>query len=95
MQLAATQVQDKRQADKRCVKGHLYVHYNYIFHHWQVHILDHADYSADGPWIFGLENALVLWMTKPHGSKFARASSQLHAKCKATSFLQARFENNF
>jgi hypothetical protein len=47
------------------------LHHNYIFYHWQVHILDHAsDYSADGRWIFGLENALVLWMTKPHGSKF-------------------------
>ncbi len=22
-----------------------------------------SDFSADGPWIFGLENALVLWMT--------------------------------
>ncbi len=27
-----------------------------------------------------MENALVLWMTKPHGSKFARASGQLRAK---------------
>jgi hypothetical protein len=22
-----------------------------------------SDFSADSPWIFGLENALVLWMT--------------------------------
>jgi hypothetical protein len=36
------------------------LHHNYIFLHWQVHILDNAsDFSADGPWIFGLENALV------------------------------------
>jgi hypothetical protein len=23
-----------------------------------------SDYSADSPWIFGLENALVLWVTR-------------------------------
>ncbi len=55
---------------QRYVKGHLYI-IIIFFYHWQVHILDHAsDYSADGPWIFGLENALVLWLAKPHGSKF-------------------------
>jgi hypothetical protein len=63
MQLAATRLQDKRQADKRCVKGQSF-HHNYIFLHWQVHIARHAsEYSDDGPWIFGLENALVLRMT--------------------------------
>ncbi len=40
------------------------LHHNYICYHQLVHILDHASgYLADGPWIFGLENALVLWMT--------------------------------
>jgi hypothetical protein len=29
-----------------------------------------SDYSADGPWIFDLENALELWMRLPHGGKF-------------------------
>jgi hypothetical protein len=28
MQLAATWLQDKRQADKRCLKGHLYIKIN-------------------------------------------------------------------
>jgi hypothetical protein len=27
-----------------------------------------SDYSADGPWIFGLENALVLWMPQQAAS---------------------------
>ncbi len=34
-----------------------------------------------GPCIFGLKNALVLWMAKPHAeANFARASGQLRAK---------------
>jgi hypothetical protein len=72
MRLAVAGVQDKIQADKKCVKGRLYI-IVIFFWHWQVHILDHAsDYSADGPWIFSLENALVQWITMPHGSKFCK-----------------------
>jgi hypothetical protein len=41
------------------------LHHNYIFFSiGKSTSLTHAsDFSADGPWIFGLENALVLWMT--------------------------------
>jgi hypothetical protein len=39
MRLAAIRLQDKRQANKRCVKGRLYI-IIIFFYHWQVHILD-------------------------------------------------------
>ncbi len=46
---------DKRQADKKCVKGRL----NIIIHFFSIgksSSSTHAyDFSADGPWIFGLE----------------------------------------
>jgi hypothetical protein len=88
MCLAATQLQDKRQADKRCVKGHLYITIIFLWP-WQVHILHHAsNYSADGLWKIDLENALVQWMTKPTEANFPGASCQLRAKlpvfCKHT-----------
>jgi hypothetical protein len=64
MQLAATRLQDKRQADNRGVKGGFYIIIIFFFNIAKSTSLTHAfDYSADDPWIFGLENALVLWMT--------------------------------
>jgi hypothetical protein len=62
--LAATQLQDKRQADKRCVKGCIYI----IIIFFKALASPHPrrmlpTFSADGPWIFGLENVLVLLMT--------------------------------
>ncbi len=70
----------RRQADKRCLKGHIYI-IIIFFYHLHVHILGHAsDYSAYGPWIFGLENLLVLWMKSHAEANFARASGQLRAK---------------
>jgi hypothetical protein len=57
---------------------------------WRPHA---SNYSADGPWIFGLENALVLWMTKPHGSKFCMRLRPV--ACKAASYLQACCKNNY
>jgi hypothetical protein len=52
-----------------------------------------SDFSADGSWIFGLENALVLYMTLPNGSKFCMR--QRPVACKATNFLQAHFKKNY
>jgi hypothetical protein len=49
----------RQEASRQEVCKRPSLHHNYIFFHWQAHILDHAsDYSADGPWIFGWENAL-------------------------------------
>jgi hypothetical protein len=72
MRLAATRVQfawDRRPLGNKTrdkqTKNLLYI-IIIFFQNWRVHMLHHAsNYSADGPWIFGLENALVLWMTKP------------------------------
>jgi hypothetical protein len=72
-----------QQADKRCVKG-VFTSQLYFFSIGKLTSLTHAsDYSADGPWIFDMENVLVLWMTLPHGSKI------LHAL--AASCLQSRW----
>jgi hypothetical protein len=77
MRLAVTRVPTgghsvtRQETSRQDVCNRPSLHHNYIFYHYQVHILDYAsDYSADGPLIFGLENELVLWMKKPHGSKF-------------------------
>ncbi len=92
MRLGATRLQDKRQADKRCVKGRIYI-IIIIFLHWQVHILDAC---------FGLFSwrHLDIWFGKCTGTyygwhshteaNFARASGQLRAKppvfCKQAEF---------
>ncbi len=59
MRRAATRLQDKRQADKWCVKSCLYIIIIFFSIGKSTSSTHASDYSADGPWIFGLENALV------------------------------------
>ncbi len=81
MRLAATRLQDKRQANKRCVKGCLYIISIFLALFGKFTSSTHAsNFSADSPWIFGLENALLLGWHNYTEANFACASSQLRAK---------------
>jgi hypothetical protein len=61
MRLVANRLQDKRKADKRCVKGRLYILIIFFSIGKSTSLTHASDFSADGPWIFCLENALVLF----------------------------------
>ncbi len=80
MPLVDTRLQDKRQADKRCAKGRPYI-ILILFCIGKSTSSKHAsDFSADGLWIFGLENVLVLGWNSHTEENLACASGQLHAK---------------
>jgi hypothetical protein len=82
MRLAATRLQDKRQADKRCVKGHLYITIIFLYH-WQIHILHHAsNYSADGSW--------DIWFVKCAGTMNDKATQKQILHVLAASCVQSR-----
>ncbi len=93
MRLAATQLQDKRQADKRCIKGRLYIIIK-IFQHWQVHILDACF------WLFSWQ-PLNIWFGKCGSTldDIATRKQILHvlaASCMQNGhFLLSCCENNY
>jgi hypothetical protein len=59
MRLAATWLQDKIQADKRYVKGSLYIIIIFFSIGKSTSPMHSSDYSADGLWIFYLENVTM------------------------------------
>jgi hypothetical protein len=57
-------IHDKRQADERCVEGRLNIIIKFFIIGKSSSSTHAYDFSADGPWIFGLE---MRWY---YGSKF-------------------------
>jgi hypothetical protein len=98
--LAATRLQDKRQANKRCVKGRLYI-IIIFFYHWQVHILDACfqlfSWRPLDIW-FGkcagsMDDIATRKQNSKQGSKFC--TSLRPVANKAASFFQASCKNKY
>jgi hypothetical protein len=60
MRLAVTQLKDKRQADKRCVKGRLYIIINFFSIGKSISSMYASYFSADGPWFVACNAASFL-----------------------------------